>query len=39
VVVSVLEGRVADANAFRWDAVQRDFLPVEWKKPDGDARA
>src|SRR5262250_537347 len=38
VVVSVLEGRVADANAFRWDPVQRDFLSVEWEKPAEDAR-
>jgi proteasome lid subunit RPN8/RPN11 len=35
VVLSVLEGRVADAGAFRWDAEQRDFLAVEWKKPEG----
>src|SRR5262244_1448195 len=38
VVVSVLQGRVADANAFRWDPVQRDFLSVEWEKPAEDAR-
>jgi proteasome lid subunit RPN8/RPN11 len=34
VVLSVREGRVDDAGAFRWDATQRDFLPVEWKKPE-----
>ena len=33
VVLSVLEGRVADAGAFRWDAAHRDFLAVEWPKP------
>src|SRR4029453_12933817 len=34
VVLSVREGRVEDAGAFRWDATHRDFLPVEWKKPE-----
>jgi len=30
---------VDDAGAFRWDATHRDFLPVEWKKPEGDFSA
>jgi len=38
VVVSVLQGRIDDAGAFRWDPAQRDFVPVEWKKPEGDSR-
>jgi proteasome lid subunit RPN8/RPN11 len=35
VVLSVLERRVAEAMAFRWDAAQRDFLPVDWQTPEG----
>jgi proteasome lid subunit RPN8/RPN11 len=35
VVLSVLERRVADAEAFHWDPAQRDFLQIDWKKPDG----
>ena len=35
VVVSVRERQVADAGAFRWDATQRDFLPIDWQKPEG----
>src|SRR5215470_14498535 len=38
VVVSVLQGRIDDAGAFRWDPAQRDFVPLEWKKPEGDSR-
>jgi len=30
VVVSVLAGRPTAANAFAWDSVRRDFLPVEF---------
>src|SRR5574342_175125 len=33
VVLSVVDGRVAEAGAFRWDPAIRDFGPVEWKKP------
>jgi [CysO sulfur-carrier protein]-S-L-cysteine hydrolase len=29
VVVSVLDGRLREAGAFRWDARQRDFIPVD----------
>jgi [CysO sulfur-carrier protein]-S-L-cysteine hydrolase len=29
VVVSVIEGRVTGAGAFRWDDLRRDFLPVD----------
>jgi proteasome lid subunit RPN8/RPN11 len=29
VVVSVIEGRVGDTGAFRWDARQGDFAPVD----------
>ncbi|MGH7385720.1 MAG: Mov34/MPN/PAD-1 family protein [Candidatus Rokuibacteriota bacterium] len=32
VVLSVLEGRVADAAAFVWDASARDFVPTEFQK-------
>ncbi|MFQ5830755.1 MAG: Mov34/MPN/PAD-1 family protein [Candidatus Methylomirabilia bacterium] len=32
-VVSVAEGRVADAGAFRWDPSVRDFRPVPLDKP------
>lgn len=39
VVLSVLERRVADANAFRWDVAQRDFLRVDWKKPEDGSSA
>jgi proteasome lid subunit RPN8/RPN11 len=35
VVVSVLERRAVEAGAFRWDAAQRDFLLVDWRKPEG----
>jgi len=35
VVVSVLEGRVVEAEAFRWDTTHRDFLLVDWQKPEG----
>ena len=30
VVVSVIEGRPAGANAFAWDSAQRDFVQVEF---------
>ena len=30
-VVSVREGKVADANAFAWDPERRDFLPVPFR--------
>jgi len=30
-VVSVLQGKVADANAFAWDPGRRDFLPVPFR--------
>jgi proteasome lid subunit RPN8/RPN11 len=33
VVVSVMEGRVAEAAVFRWDAVLRDFVQVNGWKP------
>lgn len=33
VVVSVLAGRPAGANAFAWDPERRDFLPVEFTVP------
>jgi [CysO sulfur-carrier protein]-S-L-cysteine hydrolase len=39
VVLSVRDGQVDDAGAFRWDAAQRDFVPVEWKKPESDPSA
>ena len=41
VVVSVAGGRVAAVAAFRWDARQRDFLPVDLSAQDcaGEARA
>ena len=32
VVVSVLEGRVADAAAFVWDAAAHDFVSTEFQK-------
>jgi len=32
VVVSVLEGRVADAAAFVWDSAARDFVSTEFPK-------
>ncbi len=32
VVVSVVSGRVAAAEAFRWNGERRDFLPVEFKE-------
>ena len=35
VVVSVREHSVVEAGAFRWDAAQRDFLPIDWRKPEG----
>ena len=35
VVVSVVERRVAEAAAFRWDAVPRDFVQVDGWKPAG----
>jgi proteasome lid subunit RPN8/RPN11 len=33
VVVSVLAGRPAAANAFAWDPARRDFLPIEFTVP------
>ena len=33
VVVSVLAGRPAAANAFAWDPARRDFLPIEFSVP------
>ncbi|MGH7368567.1 MAG: Mov34/MPN/PAD-1 family protein [Candidatus Rokuibacteriota bacterium] len=33
VVLSVLEGRAADAAAFVWDVSARDFLPTDLQKP------
>lgn len=30
-VVSVLEGKVADANAFAWDPERRDFRPIPFR--------
>jgi proteasome lid subunit RPN8/RPN11 len=41
VVVSVAGGRVAAVGAFRWDAGQRDFVPVDLSAQDcaGEARA
>lgn len=33
VVVSVLEGRVANEAAFVWDASARDFVPTQLQKP------
>lgn len=32
-VVSVLAGRPAAANAFGWDPARRDFLPIEFTVP------
>lgn len=32
-VVSVVEGRVVDAGAFRWDPSARDFRPMPFDKP------
>ncbi len=33
VVLSVVEGRVVEAGAFRWDPGARDFIALDWKKP------
>jgi proteasome lid subunit RPN8/RPN11 len=33
VVLSVMEGRVADAAAFLWDASLHDFVPTDLHKP------
>ena len=39
VVLSVRDRQVDDVGAFRWDTTHRDFLPVEWKKPESDHTA
>jgi len=33
VVLSVMEGRVVEAGAFRWDAAAGDFIAFDWKRP------
>ncbi|HEY5725130.1 MAG TPA: M67 family metallopeptidase [Methylomirabilota bacterium] len=33
VVVSVMAARPVAANAFAWDPIQRDFLPIEFSVP------
>jgi len=39
VVTSVVDGRVDGMAAFRWDATQRDFTPVELSVNDAGARS
>jgi proteasome lid subunit RPN8/RPN11 len=33
VVLSVMEGRVVEAGAFRWDPAAGDFVAFDWKRP------